>query len=103
MKKAVVKEIMHKASLLPIFKVPGPEVEVFRGIDLLRKGVTSMNNVIVNPDKVYRIAKLVDINHYGICKDIFRKEGMDGVDEYFNKIMAHFEDQRKQIEYARKN
>jgi hypothetical protein len=95
MKKAELRDIRLTAAELPQFKIRSKRATRVSGEFLLQQGTSQVNGVPVNYQSTYSIYPLEEVNHYAVCKDIFKKEGMAGVETYARKIKNHFENLKR--------
>jgi hypothetical protein len=90
MKKNVLKELRIIAAGLPVFKVRSEKKVIISGKILRESGTKMINGKAVQDNLNYNIHALENVKHYNVLVDIYKKEGMEGVQEYATKIINHF-------------
>lgn len=90
MKKAIAAQLNKIAQELPSFKIRSKQPVRYAGEFLLSVNTFEVNGKPVSPESSYLIYPLADVNHVVNLKDIYKKEGMKGVNEYCDKIREHF-------------
>lgn len=90
MKKSILQEIHKKALQLPVFQVRSKLPTKYSGEYLLSVNTFEVDGNPVEADKTYLVYPLHTVNHDVNLKSIYKKEGMEGVDEYCALIKDHF-------------
>ena len=90
MKKSTHTILRRMANQLPVFKIRSKQGVKYSGEYLRSVNVFEVEGKTVDPDGTYTVYPLSDVNHYVNLKDIYKKEGMTGVEEYCELINKKF-------------
>lgn len=100
-KKAKFKAIRKMAKELPSLQRSAVEKENCLGIDLIKQGITIINDKPVEPNKLYikSTSVKVPVNHNRAMKKMYMKHGTVGIAAY-GKAVKNFVDEQKEKQVA---